>query len=256
MSLQVDLNCDLGESFGSYHMGQDDAVMDWITSANIACGYHAGDHNVMRETVGKAVKNNVAVGAHPGFLDLQGFGRRSMQLTPEEVFNLIVYQIGAMNGFAALYGTRIRHVKPHGALYTMAATDNALAAAIADAVYQIDKRIILFGLAHSELVKEGRRKGLQVAEEVFADRTYQPDGTLTPRTAPDALIHDVDTSIHRVIQMVKEQKVEATDGTDIPIQADTICVHGDGAQAAAFVENLAKALVREGIQIQPAGDPR
>ncbi|WP_152655349.1 LamB/YcsF family protein [Oceanobacillus sp. CFH 90083] len=255
MSLHVDLNCDLGESFGAYRIGQDDMVMKWITSANIACGYHAGDHNVIRKTVEKAVKNNVAVGAHPGFLDLQGFGRRMIQVTPEEVFNLVVYQIGAISSFATIYGTRIRHVKPHGALYTMAAKDRALAAAIADAVYQIDKRMILFGLANSELVKEGRKRGLSVAEEVFADRTYQSDGTLTPRTAPNALIHDVDTSIRRVIRMVKEKKVEAADGMDVAIQADTVCVHGDGAQAAVFVEKLAQELTNQYIQIRAAGDP-
>lgn len=255
MNLCVDLNCDLGESFGAYRIGQDDAVMKWITSANIACGYHAGDHNVMRETVEKAVKNKVAIGAHPGFLDLQGFGRRKIQVTPEEVFNLMVYQIGALRGFAEIYGTGISHVKPHGALYSMAAADKALAAAIADAVYRIDKRLILFGLANSELVKEGRKRGLQVAEEVFADRTYQPDGTLTPRSAPNALIHDVNVSMRRVIQMVKEKKVEAVDGTDVAIQADTICVHGDGAQAAVFVKKLAEALSGQHIQIRAAGDP-
>ncbi|MCT1902183.1 LamB/YcsF family protein [Oceanobacillus sojae] len=254
MNLSVDLNCDLGESFGAYRIGQDNEVMEWITSANIACGYHAGDHNVMRETVEKAVENNVAIGAHPGLLDLQGFGRRKIQVTPEEVFNLMVYQIGAMRGFAEIYGTRISHVKPHGALYSMAAADRALASAIADAVYRIDKRMILFGLANSELVGEGRKRGLQVAEEVFADRTYQPDGTLTPRSAPNALIHDVDLSLSRVIRMVKERKVKAVDGTDVAIQADTICVHGDGAQAAVFVRKLAEALSGQHIQIRAAGE--
>lgn len=254
MNLSVDLNCDLGESFGAYRIGQDNEVMEWITSANIACGYHAGDHNVMRETVEKAVKNNVAIGAHPGLLDLQGFGRRKMQVTPEEVFNLMVYQIGAMRGFAEIYGTGISHVKPHGALYSMAAADKVLAAAIADAIYRVDKHMILFGLANSELVREGRKRGLQVAEEVFADRNYQPDGTLTPRSAPNALIHDVDLSLSRVIRMVKENKVKAVDGTDVAIQADTICVHGDGAQAAVFVRKLAEALSGQHIQIRAAGE--
>ncbi|GIO24504.1 LamB/YcsF family protein [Oceanobacillus sp. J11TS1] len=256
MSLYVDLNCDLGESFGAYQIGQDDSVMEWITSANIACGYHAGDHNVMRATVEKAVRNQVAIGAHPGFQDLQGFGRRRMQVTPEEVFNLIVYQIGALSGFATLFGTRIAHVKPHGALYSMAAVDRELAAAIAEAIYHVDKRMILFGLANSQLIKEGRKRGLQVAEEVFADRTYQPDGTLTPRSASNAIIQDVDVSVSRVIRMVKENKVEAVDGTDIAIQADTICVHGDGAQAAIFVKKLAEALSGQHIQIRAAGESK
>lgn len=254
MPLHVDLNCDLGESFGAYTIGQDHLVMQWISSANIACGFHAGDPGVMYRTVKQAAANQVAIGAHPGFPDLQGFGRRNMQMTKEEVFQLMIYQIGALQGFASVTGKRIEHVKPHGALYTMASVEKTLAEAIAEAVYRLDKRMILFALANSELAKAGRKKGLRVAEEVFADRTYQPDGTLTPRSADNAVIHDAEKAIARVIRMIKEKKVKAVDDTDIRIQADTICVHGDNPETLQFVQSLSETLKDEGIIVQPAGD--
>ncbi|WP_405097413.1 LamB/YcsF family protein [Oceanobacillus sp. FSL H7-0719] len=249
----VDLNSDLGESFGAYQIGQDELVMQYITSANIAAGYHAGDHNVLRKSVQRAVENNVGIGVHPGFQDLQGFGRRLLSLNPEEIYNLVVYQIGAVQGFATLFGKELNHVKPHGALYNMAAKDKERAQAIAEAIRDMNANLILFGLAGSELVKAGEKAGLQVAQEVFADRTYQPDGSLTPRTESNAIISEADEAVSRVIRMVKEGKVEAVDGSDIVIQADTICVHGDTPQALEFVQLLKEGLEANDILIKRVG---
>jgi UPF0271 protein len=254
MKYQVDLNSDLGESFGTYKIGQDDLIMNYISSANIACGYHAGDHNVMAHTVKAASKKNIGIGAHPGLQDLIGFGRRPMEIDPEEVYNLILYQIGAIQTFARTHQKKLNHVKPHGALYNMACRDAALAQAIAEAVYDSDKNLILFGLAGSELVKKGNQAGLQTAQEVFADRTYAPEGILTPRTKENAMIHDEEEALYRVIRMVKDGKVEATDGSDISIQADTICIHGDGQQALTFAEKLFKELAKHEITIRRVGN--
>ncbi|BAC14633.1 LamB/YcsF family protein [Oceanobacillus iheyensis] len=250
MQYQVDLNSDIGESYGAYTIGQDDEVMEFITSANIACGYHAGDHNIIHRTIDLAIKNNVAIGAHPGLQDLIGFGRRPMQISPEEVYQLTVYQIGAVQAFAQVKGHNLYHVKPHGALYNMAAKDTAIAKAIAQAVYDYNPNLILFGLANSELIRMGKEVGLNVANEVFADRTYQPDGSLTPRTSPNAMIHDTDEAVERVIRMVKENKIEAVDGTDISIIADTICIHGDGPKSLEFSRRLSHELKNQGISIQ------
>ncbi|WP_337017612.1 5-oxoprolinase subunit PxpA [Oceanobacillus massiliensis] len=250
----VDLNSDLGESFGAYTIGQDDLVMDYISSANIACGYHAGDHNVIQHTVKKATEKNVGLGAHPGLQDLIGFGRRPMKVSPEEVYNLVVYQIGAIDTFAKINRNKLNHIKPHGALYNMAAKDTEISQAIAEAVYAINPKLILFGLAGSDLVKAGRKAGLTVAEEVFADRTYQPDGTLTPRTTAGAMIEDPDLASSRVIRMVKEGRVEAIDGTDIAIQADTVCIHGDGPKSLEFAKSLHKELTLQDISIEKAGN--
>ncbi|WP_166000296.1 5-oxoprolinase subunit PxpA [Bacillus sp. Cs-700] len=249
----VDLNSDLGESFGAYKIGNDENVLEFISSANIACGYHAGDHNVMMKTVAVAKDLGVSIGAHPGFPDLGGFGRREMKLPPEEVFNLVAYQIGAIQGVANVHQTKVHHVKPHGALYNLAAKDPAVAKAIANAVYAVDPELILYGLAGSELIKAGRERGLTVAQEVFADRSYQPDGTLTPRSEPNAMIHNADQAVERVIRMINEQQVKAVNGEDIAIQADTICVHGDEPEALQFVQQLRERLVNEGIRIQPVG---
>lgn len=253
MTIQVDLNCDLGESFGAYTIGQDTAMLKHITSANIACGYHAGDHNVIRRTVQIAVANDVGLGAHPGFPDLIGFGRRHMQVDPQEVYNLIVYQVGAIQAFAQLHQRELNHVKPHGALFNIAARDETIAQAIAEAVYHINPRLILFGLAGGELVKAGQRVGLTVAQEVFADRTYQPDGTLTPRTAPNAMIVDVEQALQQVIRMVKDGKVEAVDGSEVSIKADTVCIHGDQPTSLLFVQRLRQTLVQHGIVIRRVG---
>ncbi|WP_102707817.1 LamB/YcsF family protein [Terribacillus saccharophilus] len=249
----IDLNSDLGESFGAYTIGNDQEVLKYISSANIACGFHAGDHNVMLETVKTAAELGVGIGAHPGFPDLAGFGRREMKLSPKEIYNLIVYQVGAIQGAAKACGTYVQHVKPHGALYNMASKDSAIAEAIATAVHAVDSKLVLFGLAGSELVRAGEKVGLSVAQEVFSDRTYQADGTLTPRSQANAMIHDVTVAVDRVIRMIQEGKVTAVDGTDINIQADTICVHGDEPEALQFVQQLRERLQAEQITIQNFG---
>lgn len=224
---KVDLNCDLGESFGTYQKGRDEEILDFVTSANIACGYHAGDPSVMRKTVKLALEKEVGIGAHPGLPDLMGFGRRPMQISPEEAYEMVVYQVGALYGFVKAEGGTMQHVKPHGGLYNMAAKDGKIADAIAEAVYDINPDLILFGLSGSELVKAGERAGLRTASEVFSDRTYQEDGSLTSRTLPNALIEEEEQSVEQVVRMVLEGKVKCLQGMDIPIKADTICIHGD-----------------------------
>ncbi|MFS8513097.1 MAG: LamB/YcsF family protein [Planifilum fulgidum] len=250
----VDLNSDLGESFGAYTLGRDEEVLRFVTSANIACGYHAGDHNVMGRTVKAAAEKGVGLGAHPGLPDLLGFGRRRMEVEPKDVYNMTLYQVGALAAFARACGKRLQHVKPHGALYNMACRDRRIASAIAEAVAAVDSGLILFGLAGSRLVEAGRAAGLTVAEEVFADRTYQPDGTLTPRTDPRAMVRDPEEAVRRVLRMVKERKVTAVDGTEISIRADTVCVHGDEPQALAFARRLREALQSEGVEIRRVGE--
>ena len=245
----VDLNSDLGESYGAFTVGNDQEVLKYISSANIACGYHAGDHNVMFETVRLAKKYRVQIGAHPGLPDLAGFGRREMNLSSREIYNLVVYQIGSLAAVCKVNEAILAHVKPHGALYNMAATNPEIAKAIAGAVVDFDPNLVLFGLTGSELVKAGEEKGLVVAHEVFADRTYQSDGTLTSRMNENALIHDTQVAITRVIRMIKEGKVVAVDGTDVKIKADTICVHGDNPKALEFVTVLKQVLINENILI-------
>lgn len=250
MAYRVDLNSDIGESFGAYTIGQDDQVLTYVTSANIACGFHAGDFNVMSRTVKKALENGVGLGAHPGLPDLHGFGRRLMQMDPHDVYNLVIYQLGALQAFASVHHASLNHVKPHGALYHMASKDEQIARAIAQAVYDFNRELILFGLAGGALVEGGRAIGLAVAEEVFADRTYQPDGTLTPRSAPNAMVRDVGEAVKQVVRMITEGKVKAVDGTDVAIQADTVCVHGDEPSALTFVQKLREALTHHGIAIK------
>jgi UPF0271 protein len=251
--LRVDLNADVGESFGAWTLGQDPALMKSITSANVACGFHAGDPGVMRATVALAAEHGVAVGAHPGFPDLAGFGRRELQVAPRDVEDFVVYQIGALAGIAAAQGVRLQHVKPHGALFNMAVRDPALADAIARAITLIDTSIILFGLPGSELVAAGGRAGLRTACEVFADRAYQPDGTLVSRSHPNAVIHDAAAVEARVIDMVRTQAVDAIDGTRVPLRVDTICVHGDTPGAAELASRVRTALEKEGIAVRAIG---
>jgi UPF0271 protein len=246
---RVDLNCDLGESFGSYTIGMDEEVIKYVTSVNIACGWHAGDPMVMEKTVSMAKKYRVEIGAHPGFLDLMGFGRRNIAVTPEEVNTYIKYQLGALMAFARAVGEKVQHVKPHGAMYNMAAKDSSLAMAIARAVFDVDPDIILVGLANSELVKAGQAIGLRVANEVFADRAYNADGTLVGRSQKGAVIDDVDTAIYRIIRTIKEGRVTAITGEDIEINAQTICVHGDNSKAVDFVKNIRIKLEEEGIEV-------
>lgn len=248
---RVDLNCDLGESFGAYVLGNDEAILDFVTSANIACGFHGGDPSVMRSTVALALEKDVAVGAHPGYRDLEGFGRRFIELSPEEAYDLVVYQIGALHGFVRAAGGSIQHVKPHGALYNAAAVDGELAAGIARAVRDVDPDLVLFGLSGSELVIAGEKLGLPVASEAFADRTYQPDGSLTPRSRPDALIHDHDRAIGQAVRLVKEGKVRSQGDVDVAVRADTICIHGDGPEALPFARMIRQRLDESGIEVKP-----
>ncbi|NRR20408.1 LamB/YcsF family protein [Brevibacillus sp. MS2.2] len=245
----VDLNCDMGESFGAYQLGNDQEILSYITSVNVACGFHAGDPATMRKTVRMAVEAGVAIGAHPGFADLIGFGRRNMEISPEEAYDLVVYQIGALQAFVRAEGGVMHHVKPHGALYNMAATRPALAESIALAIYKVNPELILYGLAGSELTRAGEKIGLATAHEVFADRTYQQDGTLTPRSQPNAMITDQQQSLQQVIRMVSEGLVLTQQGVDIPIQADSICIHGDGAHALEFAQSIREALSGAGITI-------
>jgi UPF0271 protein len=246
----IDLNCDLGESFGAYLMGADEQILPYVSSANIACGFHAGDPSVMRKTVKLAMQHQVAIGAHPGLPDLAGFGRRTMAISPEEAFDLIVYQVGALWAFVQAEGGTLHHIKPHGALYNMAAVNQKLSEAIAEAIYKVNPQLILYGLAGSELVKAGDKLGLQTAQEVFADRSYQPDGTLTSRNLPNALLSEPLLAAKQVLKMVKEGKVQALTGEEVSIQADTICIHGDGPHAVAFVHTIREFLSKEGIAIQ------
>lgn len=246
---KVDLNCDLGESFGVYKLGNDELVLPYITSANIACGFHAGDPSVMRKTVKLALLNNVAIGAHPGIQDLVGFGRRNINISPEDAYNIVVYQIGALYGFVKSEGSKVQHVKPHGALYNIAARDSKIARAVAEAVYKVDPELILFGLAGSELIIQGEKVGVKIASEVFADRTYQRDGSLTSRSNPEAMITNTNEAVTRVVRMIKEGLVKCQQGKDIEIKADTVCVHGDGKHALEFTSQIKESLEKCNIEI-------
>ena len=249
--MHIDLNSDVGESYGAYRIGADEAVIASITSANIACGYHAGDPAVMRRTVRLARDAGVAIGAHPGFPDLVGFGRRELRATPREVEDLVLYQIGALAGIARAEGTAIAHVKAHGALYNMAARDRSLAGAIARAVRSFDASLVLFGLPGSELLRAGEDAGLQVASEGFADRAYSPDGSLAPRNAPGAVIHEPKEVVGRALEMVEQGRVVATDGTVLRFAVDTLCVHGDTPGAAALAAELRAGLAQHGVEVRP-----
>jgi UPF0271 protein len=251
--ITVDLNCDMGESFGAWRMGDDGEVLRSVTSANVACGFHAGDPRVMRSTIGMALGAGVAVGAHPGLPDLAGFGRRTMQVTESEAYDMVLYQLGALDAFMRVVGRRLTHVKPHGALYNMAAASRELAAAIARAVLEYDPGLVLFGLAGSQLITAGRMAGLRVASEVFADRNYMPDGSLVPRSHPEAQIHRADDAVERAVRMVRDRAVTAIDGTVIEVEPDTICVHGDGPDASEIASRLRRGLVAAGIQPRAIG---
>ncbi|ALW84154.1 lactam utilization protein LamB [Hymenobacter sedentarius] len=251
-TLTVDLNCDMGESFGAWTLGNDAALMPFITSANIACGFHAGDPAVMKQTVRAALRHGVALGAHPGLPDLVGFGRRNLDISAEEAFDMTVYQLGALAAVARAEGGQLHHLKPHGALYNMAATNAALAQAIAEAVYKVQPELVLYGLAGSELTKAGEKLGLKTAHEVFADRTYQAGGTLTPRRQSDALITSADAALAQVLRMVQEGQVRTQQGQDVAIRADTVCLHGDGAHALEFAQRLNQELRAAGVQLKAA----
>ena len=248
MNKKIDLNCDMGESFGAWEMGCDAEMMDYVSSVNIACGFHAGDATTIRKTVEIAAEKNVAVGAHPSFPDLQGFGRREMKLSPVEIFDIVLYQISAVKGICEASGAKLHHVKPHGAMYNQAARDEKSAAAIADAVKSLDENLVLYGLSSSFLISEAEKIGLKTASEVFADRTYQTDGSLTPRTQSNALIKDAEQAVSQVLRMINGQPAAAS-GEIIPMKAETICIHGDGENALEFARIINERLRANGIEI-------
>jgi UPF0271 protein len=251
--VQTDLNCDMGESFGRWELGSDAEILPFVSSANIACGAHAGDPAVMRRTLRLAKHHGVACGAHPGFADLAGFGRREIPITPADAADLVLWQIGALDAIARAEGVTLRHVKPHGALYNMAARDARLADAIAAAAAQFDRTLVFFGLAGSGMLDAGRRAGLTVAAEGFADRAYEPDGSLTPRSVAGSVIHDPADVVSRAVRMVREARVVARNGAEISVKVDTICVHGDTPGAANLARALRAGLEEARIRVAPAG---
>lgn len=248
--LRIDLNCDLGESYGAYQIGNDPLVLPLITSANVACGFHGGDYRVMHETVRLAKQHGVAVGAHPGYPDLHGFGRRPMQLSADEVFDLVVYQIGALAAIAKVEDVPLQHVKPHGALYNQAAVDAKLADAIASAIASVSVHLILYGLCNSELVRAGLAYGLRVAQEAFIDRHYQANGQLVDRRHADAFVHDPAEATARVLRMLQTGQVETPEGQIVEMRADTLCIHGDGPHAIAFAKSVREALTAHGVDVR------
>jgi 5-oxoprolinase (ATP-hydrolysing) subunit A len=251
--MHVDINCDMGESFGAYDIGADEQILPHVTSANIACGFHGGDPAVMRKTVAAAKSLGVAVGAHPGLPDLAGFGRRTMQVTPQEVYDMIIYQVGALLGVARAARVELQHVKPHGALYNMAAAQPPLADSIARAVRDVDDGLVLYGLAGSHLLAAAERAGIASASEAFADRNYLPGGALVPRQRPDALVTNAGEAVRRVLRMVREGVVADVDGNDISLRADTVCIHGDGPTAAEMAKQLRAGLAAAGVQVRAPG---
>ena len=251
--MNIDMNCDMGESFGPWTMGADDQVMRHITSANVACGAHAGDPVVMRRTVQLANAAGVAVGAHPGFADLQGFGRREMSIPADELEALLIAQIGALQAIAHAEGTPLQHVKAHGALYNMAARDRALADAIARAIKAVAPSLIMFALPSSPMVEAARAAGLRVAAEGFADRAYQPDGSLTPRSRAGAVIHDPDVVVQRAVRMATDGMAVTPDGKEIALRVDTICVHGDTPGAPELTRRIRQALETAGVAVRAIG---
>ena len=248
---QVDLNCDCGESFGDWPMGRDAELLPLVTSANIACGFHAGDPVVMQRTIALAMQHGVAIGAHPGFPDLQGFGRRNMQLSATEVYDMVMYQISALQGMVQAAGGVLHHVKPHGALYNMAAKDKQLATAIAQAVASLDQKLLLYGLSGSALVEACLEAGLRTCSEVFADRRYEADGSLRSRRLPDALITDPQEAAQQALDMVLEGKIRAIDGGEVSLKAETICLHGDGAHAVELAVVIRETLASVLVEIKP-----
>jgi len=260
--MRIDLNCDMGESFGRYTIGNDAAMMPYVTSANIACGLHAGDPLVMERTVRLAQEHGVGIGAHPGFPDLQGFGRRAMQLTPEEVEAFVLYQIGALAAFAKGAGAELVHVKPHGALYNLAARDRSLAEAIARAVARFSRgsaslttgQLILVGLANSLLVEAGLEAGLPVAREAFADRAYEADGSLRSRRLPGAVLEDPAQAAEQAVRIVRDGLVIAYTGEEVAVRAETICLHGDTPTAVEIAKTVRRELEAAGIAVVPMAD--
>ncbi len=245
----IDLNSDLGESFGAYTLGLDNGVMEQITSANVACGWHAGDPLIMQKTVRMAAEKGVAIGAHPGYPDLLGFGRREMKITPEEAYGYVLYQLGALQAFASVEGVKLQHIKPHGALYNQACKDQQLASAICRAAKDFDQNLIVLAPWSSAFRTAAEHLGQPFAAEFFADRAYMPDGSLVPRGKPGAVIHDPDESCRRVLKMAKEGTVTCIDGTILEMHCVSVCVHGDNAEALETVRKIRTALTAEGISL-------
>ncbi|WP_207513008.1 5-oxoprolinase subunit PxpA [Longitalea luteola] len=250
--LSIDINCDMGESthLWHYNLEKDRQLLSYVSSINLACGLHAGDAHTMHELVAAAIDAGVAIGAHPGFPDRENFGRTNMNLPPEAIYDLVLYQTGALDAFLKVMHTRIHHVKPHGALYNMAAKDAALAEAICKAVYDYDDQLLVYGLSGSALIEAATATGLKTCSEVFADRTYQDDGHLTPRTQPNAIIIDPQASLNQVLQMVTRRSVISVHGREVPIVADTVCIHSDGEHAVEFARSINEALLINGIKVQ------
>jgi UPF0271 protein len=250
--LSIDLNCDMGESthLWPYDIEKDRLLLSYVSSINLACGYHAGDAHTMHELAAAAITAGVAVGAHPGFADRDNFGRTNVALPPAQVYDLVIYQLGALDAFLKVMHTRLHHVKPHGALYNMAAKDEALAEAICKAVYDYDSSLLLFGLSGSKLIEAAIATGLSTCSEVFADRTYQDDGHLTPRTHPQALLHDPQQSVQQVLQMVQRRTVTSVNGKEVPLVVDTVCLHGDGSNAIEIARGIKAALETNGVEVR------
>lgn len=249
--MNIDLNCDMGESFGAWRMGDDERMMAHITSANIACGFHAGDPMVMQKTVRQAIESGVGIGAHPGFPDLVGFGRRHLKTSPGEIKAMMIYQIGALLAFAQAEAGRIQHVKPHGALYNMAADNEAVAKEVVQAVSSVNPEWILVTQPGCVLAEMAERKGLRVAREVFPDRAYLETGRLAPRSMPGAVIHDLDTVKRRIVRLIREGVLEAITGKPISLQADTLCIHGDTPGAVDLAALIRRELIQNGIGVMP-----
>ena len=245
----VDLNSDLGESFGAYTIGMDSEVIPLVSSVNIACGMHAGDPSVMERTVALAARSGTAIGAHPGYPDLQGFGRRHLAMKPQEIVDSTVYQVGALQAFARLHGIELQHVKLHGALYNDTAVNYDLSLAVCRAIRQIAPDAVMLCLSGSEMLRAARDAGLQAAGEVFADRAYNEDGTLVSRGLPGAVLKDPQEMLARTVRMVREGKVKTVTGKDIAIQADSVCVHGDNPAALGFVRQIQERLAENGIAV-------
>jgi UPF0271 protein len=251
--MKIDLNCDMGESFGAYCLGNDEALMGLVTSANIACGTHAGDPLVMDRTVRLAARHGVGIGAHPGFPDLVGFGRRAMQLTPEEIENTVLYQVGALAVFARSAGSELAHVKPHGALYNMAAKDIEVARAVVRGVARAGEKLIMVGLAGSAMIEAAREAGLRAAREGFVDRAYEVDGSLRSRKLEGAVLHDPETAAERAVRIACDGVVIAYTGEEISLQVDTVCIHGDTPGAVEIVQAIRQRLEETGVEVAPMG---
>lgn len=246
----IDLNSDLGEGFGDYTIALDSVILKYVSSANIACGWHAGDPVIMNTTVKIAKEMGVSIGAHPGYNDLMGFGRRNMSLSFNELKMYVKYQLGALIAISEVYGIKIQHLKPHGAMYNAAAVSYEYARAISEAIFEVDKNIILLGLANSEMINAGKATGIRTANEVFADRAYMDDGTLVPRNMTGAIITDSDFVIKRAVKMIKHGTVESINGKTVSIKADSICVHGDNLKAVEFVKKIRESFESEDIKIK------